>query len=66
MRVEVDRDFCQGNGFCEAYSPEVFEVDDDGLAQVKADVVPAELRAAAMKAVDSCPNAALRAVRTED
>ncbi len=66
MRVEVDRDFCQGNGICEGLSPEIFEVDDDGLARVKADVVPVELRDAVADAVASCPNAALRAVRTEE
>lgn len=65
MRVEVDRDFCQGNGICAGLSPEVFEVDNDGLARVKADVVPEALRAAVADAVAGCPNAALRAVRTE-
>ncbi len=66
MRVEVDRDFCQGNGICEDSAPEIFEVDDDGLARVKAGVVPVDLRDAVADAVAACPNAALRVVRTEE
>lgn len=64
MRVEVDRDFCQGNG--ESLSPEMFEVGEDGLAHVEVDAVPVELRAAAIAAVASCPNAALRVVGTTE
>ena len=26
LRVEVDRDLCQGHGVCESEAPEVFEV----------------------------------------
>ena len=62
MRIEVDRDFCQGNGICESVSPHTFEVGEDGLAQLRLDVVPPELCDDVMTAVDSCPNAALRVV----
>jgi len=55
MRVIVDRSTCTGCGLCPEICPEVFELDNDNLAVVKVDPVPADLEAKAKEASDSCP-----------
>lgn len=59
MRVVVDLDRCEGNGFCVNIAPAVFELDDDEYATVVADPVPAEQEALAAQAIEECPRAAL-------
>ncbi len=36
LEVWIDQDLCTGDGICVQYAPEVFELDIDGLAYVKA------------------------------
>ncbi|MER0240886.1 ferredoxin [Streptomyces sp. HSW2009] len=36
LEVWIDQDLCTGDGICAQYAPEVFELDIDGLAYVKA------------------------------
>lgn len=55
MRVTVDPDTCTGCGLCVDACPEVFELNDDGLAVVKTTPVPAELEGPCRDAADSCP-----------
>ncbi|MGY1770403.1 ferredoxin [Blastococcus sp. SYSU D00813] len=56
-RVLVDRDRCLASGVCEVVAPDVFELDDDGVLQVRR---PAEDdRAAVEEAVRACPSGAL-------
>ncbi|MGY1740688.1 MULTISPECIES: ferredoxin [unclassified Blastococcus] len=57
-RIEVDRDRCIASGVCEVVAPEVFELDDDGVLQVR-QAAPAD-PAAAAEAVRGCPSGALR------
>ena len=45
MRVEVDHDRCEGNAVCVGIAPDVFDLDDDDYAVVKADPVPADQEA---------------------
>jgi ferredoxin len=59
MRVEVDRDRCEGNAVCVRLAPDVFELDDDEYAMVTADPVPVEQEALAEQAIAECPRAAL-------
>jgi ferredoxin len=59
MHVEVDRDRCEGNAICVGIAPDLFELDDDDYAVIKADPVPAELEESAERAVAECPRAAL-------
>lgn len=59
MRVEVDRDRCEGNAICVGISADIFELDDDDYAVVKLDPVPPELEAKAQQAIEECPRAAL-------
>ena len=40
MRVEVDRDRCEGNAVCMGIAPDLFDLDDEDYAVVKADPVP--------------------------
>lgn len=55
MKAIVDRDACTGCGLCPETCPEVFELDDEGLATVKADPVPADAEDSAREAADVCP-----------
>ena len=68
MRVYVDQGMCTGAGVCEALAPDVFGLDDRGLASVKVNGtlvpdgaastgvdVPAALQAQVLEAEASCP-----------
>lgn len=59
MRVEVDRDRCEGNAVCVGIDPDLFDLDDDDYAVVKATPIPADKEAHAQQAVEECPRAAL-------
>lgn len=56
-QVSVDEDVCIGSGTCVGIAPAVFELNDEGVAQV-ADPHAAEL-SALHRAEDSCPVAAI-------
>lgn len=58
MRVEVDPKVCEGNGQCSVVAEEVYDLDDDGYAFVRAscqDTVPEELEEAARDGAAACP-----------
>lgn len=58
MRIEVDRDLCQGHGMCELEAPEVFEAQRDSVTIL--DEHPDEtLRPQVEAAVRFCPTQAL-------
>jgi ferredoxin len=53
MQARVDRDVCVGAAECVAIAPEVFELGDDGIAQV---VHPEEATEEILrKAAEECP-----------
>ena len=54
MYATVESD-CIGCGSCEAVCPEVFRMNDDGLAEAYVNPVPAELEEKAQEAADMCP-----------
>jgi ferredoxin len=62
MRIEVDRDRCDGFGFCAEAAPELIRVDDEGEPEILGDAVPAALASKAEAAARACPVAALRVV----
>ena len=50
---------CIGCGACTGVCPEVFDLNDDGLAENIIGEVPAELEAAAQEAAEACPVGAI-------
>ena len=59
MRVEIDRDRCEGNAVCVGIAPELFDLDDDDYAVVKQDPVPADQEDLAVQSIEECPRAAI-------
>ena len=59
MRVEVDHNRCEGNAVCVGIAPDLFDLDDDEYAVVKADPIPGEQAELAEQAIAECPRAAL-------
>ena len=59
MKVKVNKDLCIGCGACQALVPEVFEIEDDGLACTKVDEVKEELQEETQDAIDNCPTSAI-------
>jgi ferredoxin len=59
MQVSVDPDRCQGHARCWGICPEVFELDDEGLATVTRPVVPPEYEAKVRDAARNCPERAI-------
>jgi ferredoxin len=54
----VDREACMGSGNCVYWSPDVFQLDDDGVAAVIGDVAGNEERV--RSAMMNCPTSAIR------
>lgn len=54
MKVTLDRTGCIGCGLCAETCPEVFHIDDDGLAEVAAQP-DAAAEDAAKEAEQNCP-----------
>jgi ferredoxin len=55
MRVRIEQEYCTGDGLCQDLCPDVFEMQDDGLAHVKqAGEVPIELEDAVLEARAQC------------
>jgi ferredoxin len=60
VKIEVDRNRCEGHAMCEAVAPDLFSVDDEGVVSVLIDdVAPGDVPHA-QDAVLSCPVAALK------
>ncbi|WP_338001160.1 ferredoxin [Acetobacterium malicum] len=59
MKAKVDRDTCVGCGLCESVCPKVFEMNNDSIAEVIAEVITPENEACALEAQDECPVSAI-------
>jgi ferredoxin len=59
MIAHVEKEACIGCGACPSICPEVFVMDDDGLATTLQDQVPDEVEESAQEAADSCPTEAI-------
>ncbi len=68
MKVKVNKEACIGCGACAAICDEFFEINDDGLSQIKIDeenkdldfvFVKEELQDEVRDAIDSCPTGAI-------
>jgi len=55
-KVVVDKDLCIGCGACASIEPDVFEIEDDGLAHAMKDEINDDVKMAA----DSCPTDAIK------
>jgi len=63
MRITVNPNLCQGHNRCFSLAPELFEVDDFGLATAVNDgQVPAGMEEKAQLCIDNCPEFAITAV----
>ena len=62
LRVRVDRELCEANGVCVRLVPEVFELNDDDLLQLKQERPAEGLRERLEHAVRRCPKQALALV----
>jgi ferredoxin len=58
--VEVDRERCQGTGYCEQLAAGVFEVGADATARVVGEVRSPEALDRVRQAEDICPTRAIR------
>lgn len=65
MSVHVDREKCEGFGFCEEAVPEVFHLDDDGVLHIESAAAQSAAGARVASAVRVCPVAALRLVTAD-
>ena len=63
MKAKVDKELCIGCELCTTNCSSVFEMDDDGIAYVKTNPVPAEFEACTLEAEEECP---VEAISHED
>jgi len=59
MIVHVEKEACIGCGACPSICPEVFEMDEDGLAVALDEHVPADKEESVQEAAESCPTEAI-------
>ena len=59
MKVKIDRNLCIGCGACQATEPKVFELDDEGIAQVIDNEINDSLKDNVINAINACPTSAI-------
>ena len=59
MKAKVNKDICIGCGACQAIVPDVFELEDDGLAVCKVEEIKENKKEDVLDAADSCPTSAI-------
>lgn len=59
MKGFVDKETCIGCGLCPEVCPDIFEMDDDGLAIARDIEIPEDIEDSAKDAEESCPVAAI-------
>lgn len=59
MIAHVEKEACIGCGACPSICPEIFVMDDDGLATTLKEQVPEDLEDSAQEAADNCPTEAI-------
>lgn len=55
MKASLDRSGCISCGLCCQTCPEVFQMADDGVAEVWQEDVPPEAESTAVEAQEGCP-----------
>jgi ferredoxin len=59
VKPYVDRELCQGHSRCHATYPEIFDIDDEGLAFVIVEDVPPGWADRVENAIANCPERAI-------
>ena len=59
MKVTIEQDRCRGHGVCWTICPDVFDLNDDGYAEVRTPDVPGEFEDAVHSAAVNCPESAI-------
>ena len=59
MKVKINKNACIGCGSCAAICPEVFEIDDGGIAKVTVEKVEENQLNDATEASENCPTSAI-------
>lgn len=59
MKAKVNKDICIGCGACQAIVPDVFEIEDDGLAKCNSDKITNGNQEDVIDASNSCPTGAI-------
>jgi ferredoxin len=54
MKIVINLDRCMGHGQCELVAPEIFELDEQGIAHALTDHVGETLRSKAEQAARRC------------
>ena len=65
MKVKVNQEACIGCGACQAIADDVFEINDEGLSEVKVETVDDDKKEQTLEAIDSCPTSAIEEVKEE-
>lgn len=60
MKIDLDRNRCEGHGICEVVAPDYFALDDDSNLTILAEDVSAADEAQVTDAVMACPVAAIK------
>ena len=63
MKASVDLTRCGGYAICVGLAPEVFDINEQGLGEVKPGTFPAEQEPAVRQAAKRCP---MQAILIED
>ena len=80
MKVWIDQDLCTGDGLCTEIAPDVFIMQDDGLAYVKEGstimdnpggstqvaIVPKGLESAVRESCEECPGECIFIIEEEE
>ena len=59
MKAIIDDSLCTGCGVCADDLPDVFEMNDEDMAVVKVDPIPADMEDACQETADNCPCGAI-------
>ncbi|MGM7666563.1 ferredoxin [Microbacterium sp. A93] len=66
MRINLDRNVCQGHGLCQMNAPHLFTLsEEDGLAIQPSNPIPQEYEEEGRLAVASCPEFALSLIEED-
>lgn len=65
-KLKVLEDVCIGCRACAAIAPDVFEINDEGYAQVKTETIPENLKEDVQDAKEGCPTGAIVETSNEE